>query len=263
LKALLEIQPYILEVAMHNGQHISHDFTNFRRRMKFRKTLSVAQAEEIGAEPLGASHGWLEVPFEPNDRIIIHRSPRYHNNLFPWGPILSFFGELCLFVGPRTEYDQFVALFGAVEHRDTASLLEVARLIAGSHLFIGNQSSPYAVCEGLKHDSVQETFRQWPDCVFPRRNAQFSTDDEISVTHPVTGEARRLQAPRHYFFIENASAPIRVGPKHYVTPKRTELVGGVWQGIASTADSYEAQQLLHRPGIRLIEPKEFAELNEK
>ena len=60
-----------------------------------------------------------------------------------------------------------------VIYTPTKNFLEVAQLIAGSKLFIGNQSAPYAVAEGLKHNSILEVTLPSPDCIYERDNGRY------------------------------------------------------------------------------------------
>ena len=89
---------------------------------------------------------------------------------------MDFYGDRLLFIGVPHEYRDFSGEFGLVEYLPTQNFLEIAQAIAGSLLFIGNQSSPMAVCEGLKHPSIQETSLDPADCIYKRSNAQYCFD---------------------------------------------------------------------------------------
>ncbi len=126
------------------------------------------------------SKPWLKV--EPSEeslgKVIVNRTERYNNHTFPWKKIVEHYGERIIFVGHQHEHGIFCSKFGKVAHRKTTDLLEVARLIAGSSLFIGNQSCAFAVAEGLKHHAIQETDPTIPDCIFIRDNVQHVHDGE-------------------------------------------------------------------------------------
>lgn len=117
---------------------------------------------------------WVSAKPSPRSsgRVIINRTFRYQNPHFPWRKIVEFYGDRLLFVGSSAEHEGFSATFGAVEKIHTANLLEIAELIAGSMLFIGNQSCANAVAEGLKHRTIQEVSLTMPDCIYARENAQ-------------------------------------------------------------------------------------------
>lgn len=120
----------------------------------------------LSVEPLAESFG----------RVVVNRTERYQNPAFPWKQVVSHYGDRIIFVGLEHEHQRFCASFGEVYHRKTESLLEVAELIKGSALFIGNQSCAFAVAEGMKHRVIQETYTSLPDCIFIRENAQHVYD---------------------------------------------------------------------------------------
>ncbi len=63
----------------------------------------------------------------------------------------------------------------------TANLLEVARVIAGSRLFVGNQSCPAAIAEGLKHPMILEVFPTMANCCFERLGRINAWGDDIEL----------------------------------------------------------------------------------
>ncbi len=130
-----------------------------------------------------SSDPWLEAEASPStrDRVVIARSDRYRNGSMPWAKILEFYGERLIFVGSKAEHERFCNETGSVEYLPTNNLLELAKAIKGSLLFIGNQSSPMAVCEGLKHRSIQETCLTIADCVYKRDNAQYCYDGRMTL----------------------------------------------------------------------------------
>ena len=82
------------------------------------------------------------------------------------------------FVGLKDEFDAFVRStggMGLVTYMHTCSLLEVAALIKGSDLFIGNQSCPCWIAMGLGHRMIQETHDFIHDSIVERESARFFT----------------------------------------------------------------------------------------
>lgn len=118
---------------------------------------------------------WLSVDPSPTTkgRIVINRTERYRNDFFSWSDVVRHYGDRLLFIGLPHEHQQFCDQFGRVEFTPTSNMLDTAELIAGSDLFIGNQSCANAINEGLKHRSIQETCLWIPDCVFRRANGVF------------------------------------------------------------------------------------------
>ena len=184
ISPLLEAQDYIKAVLPWNGEEIDYDASMFRDGgHPFGQTLAHLQAQWLGLSP-DLQTPWLDVSAAGNYRgkIIINRSPRYHNMLFPWGALVESFGKHVLFVGHQHEHHMFCSDFGAVEYLPTETLLQAARVIAASELFIGNQSSCYAIAEALKHNSIQETDLVTPDCIYPRENAIHCHDGALDFT---------------------------------------------------------------------------------
>lgn len=178
-------QPYIAEcravregdkIDWHHGHFRGHGYT--RGQSLFDAHLANLIEEHGIGRGITPHMPWLKV--EPTEeskgRIIISRTGRYRNELFPWRAVVEKYGPRLLFLGVPHEHRDFSGQFGQVEWRHTTNMLEVAELIAGSLLFIGNQSSPNAVAEGLKHRSIQETSLQYPDCIYHRPNAEHITD---------------------------------------------------------------------------------------
>jgi hypothetical protein len=181
IRRLLEKQTYIHAVRPHNGEHIDFDASMFRDwGLPYGVTLAQLQARWLGLEP-DLTQPWLSVEPEEQAPIVVARSPRYQNHWFPWKELVGEFGKHMHFVGLEPEYDQFCHECGHVARLRTNALYDVARAIAGSQVFIGNQSSPFAIAEGLKHRVIQETSLCSPDCIFHRPEAIHCYDGELDV----------------------------------------------------------------------------------
>jgi hypothetical protein len=179
---LLESQPYIDYVRAWNSEPIDYDACLFRDDgLPFGETLATRQAEWLRLNP-DLTQPWLKVTPDPWASIIINRSARYHNHFFPWAELVRIFGNDMAFIGLPDEYNAFCEEFGKVGYLPTKSLLEAAQAIAGSELFIGNQSSCNAIAEGLKHPLIQETDLSSPDCIYPREDAVHCHDGELDFT---------------------------------------------------------------------------------
>ena len=84
-----------------------------------------------------------------------------------------------VFVGLPDEHAAFCREVGPVTQYPTDDLLQVARVIAGAKLFVGNQSSPRAIAEGLKKPVVQEIFMHDPNCCFNRPDEWDGRDGSV------------------------------------------------------------------------------------
>jgi hypothetical protein len=95
-----------------------------------------------------------------------------------------------VFLGLPHEHAQFVQTFGKVRYLPTKDLLQMASLIAGSSLFIGNQSVHCWIAMALGHPLIQESWPQQQDSMVARDNAMFVIDNgELDI--PEREEARQ------------------------------------------------------------------------
>lgn len=201
---LLNAQPYIKECRIiRDGDQVDWHSEEFRKMGYSRgNTLLGAHLDHL-IHVHGIGHGingaeaWLQVPKSPESagKVVINRTGRYRNTSFYWDRIVRHYSHRLLFVGLLHEWREFCSHFGYVDFRPTTNLLEVASLIAGSDLFIGNQSCANAIAEGLKHASIQETSLTHPDCIFKRPNAQHSTNGGCLLPD-VDGSGELVLVPR-------------------------------------------------------------------
>jgi hypothetical protein len=99
------------------------------------------------ASGFGPRGQWLQLPPRRLAPIILNRTCRYQpTGDFGWRLLR---GADCVFVGLREEWRTFCRNFYPVAFHPTSTLLEMASLIAGAELFVGNQSCAFAIAEGL------------------------------------------------------------------------------------------------------------------
>lgn len=201
VKPLAESQDYIQECRTKvAGDHIDWDSGGFRGTGLHSRSASLFEAQLSHfvhvlsyGRAMTAQMPWLHVDPSPvsRGRIVCARSGRYRNGSFPWKQIVQHYGDRLLFVGLKHEHAEFCSHWGMVEYKPVNDLLEMAQVIAGSELFIGNQSSPMAVAEGLKHPTIQETSTDPADCIYFRENAQWV--DNGACTLPDIGGSGALE----------------------------------------------------------------------
>jgi hypothetical protein len=182
LSRLVSSQEYIKGLLPYSGQPIDYDFSTFRKGgIPFGIRLAELHARWVKAN-VDFAKPWLKVtPSEKTKgKIVVSRTPRYRNRFFPWKSLVEQYYKDMMFVGIEAEWRAFCIQTGKyVEYLRTDDLQGVAEAIAGSELFIGNQSSPNAIAEGLRHNMIQETFLATPDCLFPRPNCINCFDGNI------------------------------------------------------------------------------------
>lgn len=164
IKPLLLLQHYIVDVIFSHDPRDS-DLNGFRDHWCSSRTLADMHLATHGFDWRSRIQQWLHVDAPRSVApVIIHRSARYHNEGFPWKRIIERYQGGIVMVGTSTEHETFCKEFGPVPYYYTSDFLELARVIAGSKLFIGNQSAPEAVCEGLKHNKILEVHPPTSNC---------------------------------------------------------------------------------------------------
>lgn len=202
IKCLIERQPYIKEVVC-TEEAPDFDLAEFRGFHRADISLLEAQRQYLNSRyktnlRTRGEKPWLH-NIEPKHEadIVLARSPRYHNHLFPWQKILDHYRATeakIVFMGPEEEHRAFVMQFGPVKHRATKNLLEVAELIAGASLFIGNQSSPLAVAEGLKAPRIAEVCLGVCDVIFKDKKAQWVAHGSVELPSIAGSEPSNIEA---------------------------------------------------------------------
>lgn len=203
LKTLVEAQPYVRSFKVWDGREpIDWRSEHFRDGFHKLDQSLICSTWNHGRVVLGSDqhidghHRWLaNIPKDPraNGKVMIARSPRYHNDLFPWQRIVDFYGANLRFLGLPPEHADFEQQFGRVRHIPVKDFMEMAALIHGSELFIGNQTAAFAIAEGLKVPRIQETSLIVPDCIYPGGDVQHVTDG--SVVLPGLGDADLVLTP--------------------------------------------------------------------
>lgn len=125
---------------------------------------------------------WLEADVIEEAPVVITRSFRYRpaNGEEGWRGLIET-GMLegnSVFVGIPAEHADFEQTFGVkVPFRPVTDFLELASIINGAELFVGNQGFAYSLAVGLGKSTVLEINKivpmQMNECFFPRKNMQY------------------------------------------------------------------------------------------
>jgi hypothetical protein len=96
--------------------------------------------------------------------IVIQKSIRWNDREdLEWRLLLDYKNR-CVFLGSRYEYDVFTRKTNVeVKHLRPKTYLELASIIRGSKLLVGNQSFGFALAEAMKHPRVLEVYYAMPD----------------------------------------------------------------------------------------------------
>lgn len=179
---LLESQSCIAGLSKYNGESIDYDLSTFRfGGLKYGENIISRQARWVGVKP-DLIKPWLVTPERFKiASIVISRGARWHGFFFPWKEIVRAFADDLVFVGLREEHEAFCRDADyRVPWYGTKDLLEVANIIAGADLFIGNQSSPLAIAEGLHKRTIVEVCCWALDCLYLRPGNIHVIDGSLS-----------------------------------------------------------------------------------
>ena len=167
LKPLLEHQPWLAEVQIHNDEPVDYDLDLFRNVPNMARGLGNIAHWYFWLFGTSAdlSQPWLAVQPPPprGKKIALARSARYRNPGLHYGFLRSL-GEMD-FVGTRAEFLEMQAVLPQLRHAECADFLQMARILQSARFFIGNQSFPYAVAEALKVPRLLEVCPQHPNVV--------------------------------------------------------------------------------------------------
>jgi hypothetical protein len=185
LRSLLLLQPYVEDVVFCPDGHppgaADHDLNGFRDHGRPGRNLADMHLATHGLGPEHRDARWLVVDRPvAAQAVVFARSARCRNEAFPWRRVWEAYRGAAGFVGTAEEHEDFCRSVGPVPRIATANLLELARVIAGSQLFVGNQSCPAAVAEGLKHTLVLEVYPPLPNCCFERAGRINAWDDHFT-----------------------------------------------------------------------------------
>ncbi|HEY9003863.1 MAG TPA: hypothetical protein VIM89_21080 [Mucilaginibacter sp.] len=163
---LLKSQHYINEAEIYNGQQIHLNLSLFREAGLELDKGNIARwnfyTTGINAD---LSKPWINVQpdQEFKDSIVLARSSRYNNPLINYS-FLADHDEV-VFVGVKQEYDRMKKSLPKLYWHKVNDFLELAKVISGSKLFIGNQSFPFSVAEGLKTVRLLEVYHRVPNVI--------------------------------------------------------------------------------------------------
>jgi len=171
LMPLLSTQSYITEAALYNGEPVDYNLNQFRR-IGFRRIgfINLVESHLRAFELPGylKNEQWLDVGKKRIAEVVFNRSARYQDVEFPWQDIVERFKGQSIFVGLQEEHEQFIESFGQVPFYEVGDFLELAEIINGADLFIGNQSLSFAISEGLHKRNYLEICKHSPNCNFER-----------------------------------------------------------------------------------------------
>lgn len=169
IQPLLELQPYIRRALFVPDAEIPAgairlDPYRFAEGMNLHAGNIPNYASTLYGISLDVSEAWLSTrPVKPSAAVTVAMSKRYRNASMDYSFLANV--EEVRFVGLPDEYEDFKRRHRLpnLTHHECASAIELAETIRSSKVFLGNQSMPFAVAEGLKVKRAVEIFELYPN----------------------------------------------------------------------------------------------------
>jgi hypothetical protein len=172
LAPLVLSQNYINGCETYNGQQIHIDLDFFRSKLIPVDRGNIARwcGYLTGVTPQ-LWKNWLTV--EPDktyaNTIILARSERYRNTSINYA-FLQKYNEV-VFIGVASEYEDMRQSIPNLKWVQVDDFLKLAQIIAGCKFFIGNQSFPFSIAEGLKVPRILELYYEIANVIPEGENA--------------------------------------------------------------------------------------------
>lgn len=166
LKPLLLHQPQIAAVEPFTGQAIDYDLDTFRRYGFYLDRGSIVRWYFlVYGTGCNTALPWLTAPKneEYKDHIVIARSHRYRSPVVDYGFLNRYPKKL--FLGIEEEYEDMKKVVHDLDYRPVTDFLEMAAIVNGCKMFIGNQSFPFSLAEALKVPRLLEVYYKAPNVI--------------------------------------------------------------------------------------------------
>ncbi len=153
---LIVSQDYIETCEAYSGQEINIDLDYFRAGVVPTNGNIARWCSYITGVSPSLWKSWLSVKPDASfaDAIVIARSQRYRNLEIDFSFLNKY--HTMVFIGVKAEYDDMKKIIPAIKWIQVDEFLQLASIIAGCKLFIGNQSFPYSIAEALKVPRILE-----------------------------------------------------------------------------------------------------------
>ncbi|SRR5579883_251463 len=169
IQPLLELQPYIHRAMFVPDAEIPTDAIRldpyrFAPGMNLRAGNIPNYAATLYGISLNVHEPWLSTrPVKPSGAVTVAMSKRYRNAAMDYSFLAGI--EEVRFVGLPDEYQDFKQRhrLPRLTHHKCADAVELAEVIGSSRVFLGNQSMPFAIAEGLKVNRAVEIFELYPN----------------------------------------------------------------------------------------------------
>ncbi len=116
------------------------------------------------------SNAWLNVTPNKNfsNTIVLARSGRYQNPHINFSFLKKY--DTIVFLGVESEFKAMQVYIPTLVWQPIKDFLEMAQIIAGCKVFIGNQSFPYSIAEAIKVNRILELCYYAPNVIIHGKN---------------------------------------------------------------------------------------------
>lgn len=171
---LLSTQPYIVEARRFAGER-AYNLSAFRKHLRHGRHLALSHWEVTGLPvcdfPPALEGKWFDIEPQREAAIVISRSTRRDGTNIDW-KLLA--GTNCVFVGLEHEW---AACPVRSKFHKVSNFIEMARIISGCDMFVGNQSFGFSLAEAMKKPRFLEVAPMEPNTMPTSPNGHI----EISV----------------------------------------------------------------------------------
>jgi hypothetical protein len=183
LAPLLKTLPYVSSVEFdpYSTGH-DYDFSEWRQKYRRHRSLAHSQADYFDIANLDVKPWIIAISdSRTKGRIVVGRSPRYHNHSFPWIQAVKRYRDRLVFLGLKEEHAAFEEMTKRkVEFIPTKDFKEIAGLVSGCDFIIANQSSIGWVALAMGKKLIQETYIKAYDSRIDERDNQY-----VEVNHVI------------------------------------------------------------------------------
>ncbi len=174
LLPLLEAQDYCRGSGLWSFQPVI-PLDLFRSMYRLHTNLADQSLFVFGIPSSERDRAWIEAQPRRVAEVVMSRSARYRGHPAFWKAAMETYRSRAVFVGTEDEHLE-ISKFGKVPWYPTETMLDVAEVISGCEVFVGNQSAPYAVAEGMKKTAVLEVYGLDENCRFDRAGVFYAKD---------------------------------------------------------------------------------------
>ena len=172
LTPLLLHQPRIEAVSVYNNEAVDYNLDLFRDySFPLDRGSIVRWYFYVYGITADTSKPWLEAPKDDyySNAIVIARSHRYQSPVVDYS-FLKRYANL-IFIGVPEEYESMKQMLPDIVYKPVSDFLEMATIINSCRLFIGNQSFPFSIAEGLKVKRLLEVYYKAPNVIVEGKGA--------------------------------------------------------------------------------------------